>query len=369
MLLDINKHKIKYFVLSVDRNHTKLSDFIHEFDLNNPKLKGYLAWNSKKEFDKLTGIYYGNINDVINAKLDDNIQPTDKLYFDSMCTFPRFKLESRGMKRTIKINSADRVIVSQIKADFNIISYNVRPTDSYLAYSPKSDTYYLFNWKPHDPYYQSAQKTFYNICCNLAPESEHHLFDVLKAAKMLPNDAYILPDTVDLLDNKNYDFYDKCINKYMRITYDTDLDKFISEGLMKLQEEDLATLNTMLASRDEAVRGMGMKLLSSYDVGSAPCAIAIMLKKNWINLRYSETKKSVGFQQVLRSLNLSDKEIDNNGLLTIINNVYDACTTQKAKDDAREAVRLMVQNDGIEFLDQKCKDLENYNLSYDLKIY
>ena len=153
----------------------------------------------------------------------------------------------------------------------------------------------------------------------------------------------------------------------MQIIYDTELDKFICEGLMPITEDDINTLHNMLSSNDNSVVGLGLKLLSSYDITSDPLSIVLLLHKYWSKIRYNDVAKSVGFKQVITSLQIDENYLGKNRD-NLINQVFDACHTDEAKAKAREAVRLMVLREAQEYMNKTLNGLERYELTYDLTV-
>lgn len=277
------------------------------------------------------------------------------------------------MKRTIKLNKADKVVISKYTPSFFTTGFSYLKTDILFVYSPSEDTYYYLNGKKNPQWdkttYRSLGK-FNSIWDKYSfINNDLTLYDILMYLNILPSDTTVISDKVWLLLEQDYKYIDNITNNYMRLIYDTELDKFISNGLEQLQDEDLQTLNTMLTSKDDSVVGMGMKLLSSYDVSSTPCAIAIMIKQNWNSLRYISVKTSVGFQQVLTSLNLSDHILDRENMLHIINRAFSTCGTDESKEKARNAVINMVFEDGKKFLTDKCEELKDFDLNFELKVY
>lgn len=153
----------------------------------------------------------------------------------------------------------------------------------------------------------------------------------------------------------------------MQIIYDTELDKFICEGLMPVTEDDINTLHNMFSSNDNSVVGLGLKLLSSYDITSDPLSIVLLLHKHYGNIRYNDAYKSVGFKQVLNSLQINEDYLGHNRD-KLINQVFEACHTDEAKAKAREAVRLMVLREAQEYMNKTLNGLERYELTYDLTV-
>lgn len=380
MLLNKETSKIKYIDFHFSESHTQFNEFIQIVDLGSIGPRGTMytdySWNhSVIKPINTYGIWIGkqpNLENIIKSKINNNISVSDKLYFDANCKFPRFKLASKDMKRTIKISNADKIVLSKYTPTYYITNIgwlnNVKP---YLVYSPSEDTYYYMSNIRNPDYDRSYNKriekfnTYYKKYSSTKHQTE--LYDILKYTQIIPNDAFVLQDEIYLLNERDYKYIDNIINNYMQIIYDTELDKFICDGLLPIGEDDINTLYSMLSSTDKSVVGIGLKLLSSYDINSDPMAIVILLNKYWNTIQYNDAVKSVGFQQVLTSLQINKNDLGRHQN-KLMNQVFDACITEESKIKAREAVRQMVLRDTQEFINEQLNELSRYELTYDLTI-
>lgn len=128
----------------------------------------------------------------------------------------------------------------------------------------------------------------------------------------------------------------------MLITYDTELDRFISTGLQQPTMEDLETIGRMLSSTDNSVVGMGLKLLSNYDISTSICSVGILIAQNWENVGSSPVSRSTGFEQVLKTLGLTRIELNSYKIDKIINTLYKNSTDEKDKEKARNIIKQKV---------------------------
>ena len=380
MLLNKETSKIKYIDFHFSESHTQFNEFIQVVDLGSigPRGTMYNAYGWECSIIKPAdtyGIWIGkqpNLENTIKSKINNNISVSDKLYFDANCKFPRFKLASKNMKRTIKINNADKIVLSKYTPTYYKTSSgwlkNVKP---YLVYSPSEDTYYYMSNVRDLSYDRSCNKRIEKFNTNYKKYSstghQTELYDILKYTQIIPNDAFVLQDEVYLLNERDYKYIDNIINNYMQIIYDTELDKFICDGLLPIGEDDINTLYSMLSSNDSSIVGMGLKLLSSYDINSDPMAIVILLNKYWNRIERNDAVKSVGFQQVLTSLQINKNDLGRHQN-KLMNQVFDACITEESKIKAREAVRQMVLRETQEFINKQLNALSRYELTYDLTI-
>ena len=379
MLLNKETSKIKYIDFHFSESHTQFNEFIQIVDLGSIGPRGTI-YRDNKHNDWIPPRYcYGlllgekpNLDEIIKSKINNNINVSDKLYFDAYCTYPRFKLSTKDMKRTIKLDKADKVVISKYNPIYvQPRSYYLNGIKPYLVYAPSEDVYYYFNivrCPHHDNGWPKTVSHFNQIYKKYSSTGHQtELYEILKRLSIIPNDAFVLPEDVWLLTEQDYKYIDSITNKYMQLIYDTELDKFICEGLMPVTEDDINTLHNMLSSNDNSVVGLGIKLLSSYDITSDPLSIVLLLYKHYGKIRYNDAYKSVGFKQVLNSLQINEECLvhDRDKL---INQVFDACHTDETKAKAREAVRLMVLRETQEYLNKTLNGLERYELTYDLTI-
>jgi hypothetical protein len=276
------------------------------------------------------------------------------------------------MKRTIKLDKADKVVVSKYNPIYvKPTSYRLRETKPYLAYSPSEDVYYYFNTVRNSSYdngWPKAVSQFNQIYKKYSSTGHQtELYEILKYLSIIPNDSFVMSEDVWLLTEQDYKYIDNITNNYMQIIYDTELDKFICEGLMPVTEDDINTLHNMFSSNDNSVVGLGLKLLSSYDITSDPLSIVLLLHKHYANIRYNDAYKSVGFKQVLNSLQINEDYLGHQRD-KLINQVFEACHTDETKAKAREAVRLMVLREAQEYMNKTLNGLERYELTYDLTV-
>lgn len=379
MLLNKETSKIKYVDFHFSESHTQFNEFIQIVDLGSIGPRGTI-YRDNKHNDWIPPRYcYGlllgekpNLDEIIKSKINNNINVSDKLYFDANCTYPRFKLSTKDMKRTIKLDKADKVVISKYNPIYRQIStYYLTEVPPYLVYSPSEDSYYYMNVVRnsfYDTYYNKSLSKFNQIYKQYSSTGHQtELYEILKTLSIIPSDSFVLPEKVWLLTEQDYKYIDNITNNYMQIIYDTELDKFICEDLMPVTEDDINTLHNMLSSNDNSVVGLGLKLLSSYDITSDPLSIVLLLHKHYGNIRYNDAYKSVGFKQVINSLQINEDYLGHNRD-KLINQVFEACHTDETKAKAREAVRLMVLREAQEYMNKTLNGLERYELTYDLTV-
>lgn len=379
MLLNKETSKIKYVDFHFSESHTQFNEFIQIVDLGSIGPRGTI-YSGRKHNDlihpqDLYGLWIGekpNLDEIIKPKINNNISVSDKLYFDTNCNYPRFKLATKDIKRTIKLDKANKVVISKYNPIYRqIATFYLTEVPPYLVYSPSEDSYYYMNVVRnsfYDTYYNKSLSKFNQIYKQYSSTGHQtELYEILKTLSIIPSDSFVLPENVWLLTEQDYKYIDNITNNYMQIIYDTELDKFICEDLMPVTEDDINTLHNMLSSNDNSVVGLGLKLLSSYDITSDPLSIVLLLHKYWSKIRYNDVAKSVGFKQVITSLQIDENYLGRNRN-NLINQVFNACHTDKAKSKAREAVRLMVLREAQEYMNETLNGLERYELTYDLTV-
>lgn len=379
MLLNKETSKIKYIDFHFSESHTQFNEFIQIVDLGSIGPRKTIYSDNKYNNSIPPGHCYGlligekpNLDEIIKSKINNNINVSDKLYFDTNCTYPRFKLSTKDMKRTIKLDKADKVVISKYNPIYvQPTSYHLREAKPYLVYSPSEDVYYYFSTvrsPGRDNGWPKSVSQFNQIYKKYSSTGHQtELYEILKRLSIIPNDSFVLPEDVWLLTEQDYKYIDNITNNYMQLIYDTELDKFICEGLMPVTEDDINTLHNMFSSNDNSVVGLGLKLLSSYDITSDPLSIVLLLHKHYSKIRYNDAYKSVGFKQVINSLQITEDYLGHQRD-KLINQVFDACHTEESKAKAREAVRLMVLREAQEYMNKTLNGLERYELTYDLTV-
>lgn len=373
MLLEITTHNIKYIALDcycdaytwspeyVAKNDLKDYVRVTNFgcDADNSYYRhtyGY-KWESSlhNRPNNSKGIYLGEPSDITN-EINKKLNPADpstfkKVYFDPNCKYPRFKLNSlTDIKRCLDFTKADSVIISQPK----LTEYKIKASVSnntvenvLILYSVSENTYYFIDYYPDKLLRQNEDQKFQALVSKYADLQATGLrrwTSALLGNKVLPSDCkefyygkVVLIDTTD-----NTQFIDNLFTKYMLLTYDTELDRFISTGLQQPTTEDLETMGRMFSSTDNSVVGMGLKLLSNYDISTSICSIGILVAQNWGNISGSSVSKSTSFEQVLRTLGLSRAELNSYDTDRIVNILYKKSTDEADKEKARNVIKQKI---------------------------
>lgn len=372
MILEITTHKIKYIAIDVycdcytwapqyvAKNDLKDYVMVTDFGLQ-PKNDYYIyTYGSKWDRPKTVPnnakcIFLGEISDI-NNEINKKLNPSDpstfkKVYFDPNCKYPRFKLSSlTNIKRCLDFTKADTVIISQ--PDFE--PYKVKAAvedkcreDVLILYSRRNDTYYFIDYYPDKLRKSSEDQKFQALLskyADLQTVGLHRWASALIRGNILPTDCKEVYYGKVILTNTTNDiqFINNLFTQYMLITYDTELDRFISTALQQPTMEDLETIGRMLSSTDNSVVGMGLKLLSNYDISTSVCSVGILIAQNWGNISSSSVSKSTGFEQVLKTLGLNRLELNRYEIDAIINTLYKNSTDKEDREKARNIVKQKI---------------------------
>lgn len=232
-------------------------------------------------------IYPAN-KSTIEAKLKtltSTLTPNTTLYFSASSEFPRFKLTNTGYKRCIKIDKADFVVMGELKLS--------QCNNCYLF--EDEEHFYLVDYDRMYFQYQSNQNKINTFKAN--PEQyirDHHLYYGATLTLVYHGPiCYGQAGSTDIEHIMNGD--------YKKVITDKDLDLAINGTFDKLDMDTLASICDMLDSPDKVTKGVGLKVLTGYNVQATPLTIRTML-----GLRESLSScpewKSVGVQQVLSSI-------------------------------------------------------------------
>lgn len=369
MVLDSSKVNIKYVAVeywggsscNMSANiRNSLKEFLQLVDFG--KYPGYAFLDSYKryrdEYNPMNtrGIFLGDLGDInntINSKLNlINPSTFKKVYFDPNCKYPRFKLSTlTNIKRCLDPSKADTVIIS--KMDFKEYEYpsnclgNKDPKEIIIMFSEKANCYYYFDYYPYhlnNKHFTASLHNFIDKAAEPKTIGVRKWISALINSNIIPSDCteFYNGNVILLKTNNEIEFINNLYNKYMLITYDTDLDRFISAGLQQPTMEDLETIGRMLSSTDNSVVGMGLKLLSNYDISTSICSVGILIAQNWRNVGSSSISRSTGFEQVLKTLGLTRIELNNYEIDKIINILYKNSTDEKDKEKARNIIKQKV---------------------------
>lgn len=349
----------KVSMLSSGTNWDKCIDLIKCAPHKGPR------WGDPLKSEEYNYILLGSNEDVknlIKSKINTNpISSFKKVYFDKLCKYPRFKVkELTSISRSLKPLNVDSCIITPIEfQEYNYWYKGKLKYDILVGFSKSSNSYYFINETDYS-YSNSTLEVFYKQKLSQFPnlDPQNSLLSALIADKILPIDTIpYYQGKIIVLKNNGYEYVNNIINNYTKITYDTELDKFINTNLQKLTSSDIKEIDKMLKSSDDTVVGMGMKLLSNFDIDSSRCTLAILILNNWDNIVDNFTFKSVGFQQVLKSVYGNYSKI-NIGSRTsrdkYLNSVYETSTNSDdkkyAKDFAKDQILSVLNSQADSFM-------------------
>lgn len=91
-------------------------------------------------------------------------------------------------------------------------------------------------------------------------------------------------------------------NTYTNLITDKMLDEFVNKKFDVLTKDDVDSICDMLDSDDDAIRGMGLKMLTGFNVQETPVTVRIMLGIR-PRLKYCNEWTSTGVRQIRESIN------------------------------------------------------------------
>lgn len=396
MILYRETHKIKYVALDSDSTYyswdpnsvkkVEFKDYVSLTDLGTAPEKycycNTYSYSCTETPRNAKGIYLGDVESIrneINKKLNP-VGPDKfaKVYFDPNCKYPRFKLSSlTDIKRCLDPSKADTVIIS----DPTINNYISRVRTIYkkfkevlILYSTTENCYYLIDYCPDKLINRAEDPKFQSLFSKYADIKEVGLrrwSSALINSKVLPSDCkeFYSGKVVLTHTDEETQFINNLFTKYMLLTYDTELDRFIANGLQKPTDEDLQTLQRIFASTDNSVVDMGLKLLSNYDLSSHVCSVGIILANSWGNINSSRVSRSVGFTQVLSSLGLRRQDLNTYNVDDIINVLYKKSNNPQDKERARNIIAQKI-SEAIEkeWKAKYAKKFNNFNFTFKFTI-
>ena len=231
---------------------------------------------------------YPATKSAVNAKLKtlvSTLTPNATLYFSASSEFPRFKLADTGYKRCIKIEKADLIVMG--KLDLN------QCDNCYLF--EDEEHFYLVDYDRMYFSYRSDQNKVGAFKAN--PEQyirDHHLYYGATLTLVYHGPiCYGQAGSTDVEHIMNGD--------YKKIITDKDLDAAINGNFDKLDADTVSSICDMLDSPDKVTKGVGLKVLTGYNVQATPLTVRTMIGLRE-GLASCPEWKGVGVQQVLSSI-------------------------------------------------------------------
>ena len=301
-----------------------------------------------------------DFNAKLAAKTVKTINPGSTLFFSSSSKFPRFKLAESDYKRCIKIEKA------------NYIVYDDIPIKGSSEVIMLEDETYVYVWRKGWSSSSFSSRTAFGLRSEWDKDpieyiKNHHLYygaeiNLLYEGKaMVVNNKY--KPLIDLVLDPN--------NNTISFVTDKLLDEKINGTFDVLDEEAVRSICDMLDSPDRTTQGVGLKVLTGYNVQETPLTVRTILGLRE-NLCGCTEWKGVGVQQVLKS-------IDWHGFGRFPANVYNILPSKddlpKYTDYDKSLVSHVYKNAVLSFMNQKLDEINatgipqtfNWSVKYELQ--
>lgn len=293
--------------------------------------KDHLQWEPHYPYrSEYKFVYLNSIEEYTNLKETyHSTDPFNSVFIPSDVDFPRYKLQTANIKRKIAVENADVIVYDD--DDLNCIRDYKGDFENVVLYSKLTDLYYILNTYPNGP--DDMMDEFNKILrrLNLQDASPvDKLIALLKYYDKLPN-GYEIIYTGPICT-----IAQPITSKYITTK---DLDEHISSNLPIPSENDLASIEQMLKSNDDATISMGLKCLCGYNIYPCKLAIANMLYNNWNNMQFSKGINSIGVKNLLNMLNFPKNPYD---LSTIYKYVIKSGVTEEDYNKAREYITNLI---------------------------
>ena len=193
--------------------------------------------------------------------LASTLTPNATLYFSPSSDFPRFKLADSGYKRCIKIEKADFVVMGKLE---------IEELDTCTLFEDE-ESFYLIDFNRMYFNYRSDQNKINTFKAD--PERyirSHHLY---YGATL----TLVYNGPVCYYHGKGAELEHIMNGDYKKIITDEDLDTTINGTFDKLDKDSVASICDMLDSPDKVTRGLGLKILTGYNIQATPLTVRTML--------------------------------------------------------------------------------------------
>ena len=315
--------------------------------------KDHLQWETCYRYSNEYKFFYLNSIEEYTSLKETyrSTDPFNSVFIPSNVDFPRYKLQMANVKRKIAVENADVIVYDD--NDLNCIRDYKGDFENVIIYSKQTDLYYILNTYPNGP--DDMMDEFNKILRRLNLQDANpvdKLIALLKYYDKLPNDYEII------YTGPVCTIAQPITSKYITTR---DLDAHISSNLPIPSENDLASIEQMLKSNDDATISMGLKCLCGYNIYPCKLAVANILFKTWENLHYNKTMNSTGVKNLLNMLNFPKNVYD---LSTVYKHVIKSGVTEEDYNKAREYITNLI----IKQYNQRIKgDESNFDM-FNIKI-
>ena len=221
-------------------------------------------------------------NKIKNATTKE-LKEGSKLYFSKNSKFPRFKIKDTSFKRVIKIDKSDCVVIHESPINFYIEHrYILEGEECYYVVQGALPCQYRTSSRYGDEYAQD----WYGFL-----KRRPFIFKENATPKILYEDVTICYPQGDLV-------YNIMTDQIKAIITDTDLDTIVSKSLNKLNKDDFFSIRDLLKSPDKSSVGLGLRLLTGYDISDVKTAVKVLLQSTYYACSYTPEWNSVAVKQL-----------------------------------------------------------------------
>ncbi len=287
----------------------------------------------------------------------DGSKSNYKLYFTPSSEFPRFKLSGTKFSRCLNPNKADYIVIGDKWKKSSLTNKCILYRGKECYYLLAESNIYISYWsrtKEEELFLKDQKSYIDNIKSRVFPE------DVV-FVRYCTNDSILcgFGKITDMVLN----------NKTACIITDKMLDKTINNNFETLTTDTYKSICDMLDSSDETTRGLGLKMLTGFNVSKTPNAVRFMLGIRENKVRYLNEWNSVGVEQIKSTIGWRGFGLFPTRLYNLVPRDNDAVTDEdKAliKDVYKNACEYYMERAKESIMNSSIADKFGLNISYEV---
>lgn len=304
-----------------------------------------------------------NVLDKSIKDKESTLDNVEKLFFSPATDFPRFKIKDTIFKRVIKTKNADCVIIPKLSYRESSFEWEIyeETTSEGIIYKAISEPYFVNNMRGGNSksfaFMQRKNCDFVTYLQNTGYLSKNVKF-VWKGYPIVCHGEKMAKTLEGVLDD------------YPKLFYDSDLDKCLNKTLDPIDKETLNSLNDMLSSSDAESVELGIKILQNLNVSESPLSVATLLALNDKQIKTNKAKSTVGFKQVLETLNMSNFYFDINpwqNAQSVLQKKHEGASLED-RQMAIEIVKPHIEKAIRKFLQAAFKDVGDYGIKINFSV-
>ena len=215
--------------------------------------------------------------------------------------------------------------------------------------------------------FKDSDLFIYNDVCSQGTD----FIDGVKTINTLPKGSTLIYSGKLVFCDETYvETINNIVSVYPKYAKESTLDKLVNGTLEKITEESILSLNDMLASTDDTIVELGLKILQGMNVTESPATVTCLLYGNYGNIAKNKAMGTTGVSQVFNSLKINTRYILYDSISALAQ-ALELNTWKTATSDDKSLACILCRSIITNFYKEKNKEVMDklYRLPFKIKTY